>query len=206
MSQPHNTEFTDFRSNLSPEDLDKWFDGELPPKFNGPDEYTNTLWDSALWYPKGITWADINYAISKGVPFAKPKDLLMLPVFMVSVHLVRLVFEKFIGRPVGKWALGIIRSRTPPEKSFELEKLYEIEKEPKIMPQVDGWSEFRVKRWYRRRRNMDRPDRLKKFSETAWRFFYYFCVWCYGQVFVRNQSFVEDPYKCWESFPYQYPL
>ena len=130
----------------------------------------------------------------------------MLPVFMVGVHLVRLIFEKFIGKPLGKWALGIIRTRTKPETCDELEQLYKQNKDPKNFPSINGWSEFRVKRWYRRRRNADRPDRLKKFSETSWRFFYYFFMWSYGQFFVRNQSFVEDPYKCWESFPYQYHL
>merc|ERR1712178_16600 len=204
MTQKVNTNFVDFRSNLRQEELDKWFGGELPPKFNGPDRYTNTLWDSALWYPRGISWRDIEYAISKGVPFAKPSDLLMLPVFMVGVHLVRLIFEKFIGKPLGKWALGIIRTRTKPETCDELEQLYTQNKDPKNFPSINGWSELRVKRWYRRRRNADRPGRLKKFSETSWRFFYYFFMWSYGQFFVRKQSFVEDPYKCWESFPYQY--
>jgi len=194
----------DFRDNLSQEDIDTWFNGEKPPKFDGIDEFTGTWLDSKLWYPAGISWEDINYAISKGIPFAKPTDLIMLPVFMVGIHLVRLVFEHFIGKPLGMWALGIIRTRSPPEKSDKLEVLYKKEKEPKSFPEIENWSKFRVKRWYRRRRNMDRPDRLKKFSETTWRFFYYFFMWTYAQVFVRYQGFVTDSYKCWESFPYQY--
>ena len=33
----------DFRDNLAQEDIDRWFGGELPPKFSGDDEYSKSL-------------------------------------------------------------------------------------------------------------------------------------------------------------------
>ena len=75
----------DWRQNIAEKDLEA-MGGIWPPKYEGVSKWDGTLWDSKLWYPKGITWEDVEWAAKRGVSLAQPRDLYMLPFVLKITH------------------------------------------------------------------------------------------------------------------------
>lgn len=46
--------------------------------------------------------------------------------------------------------------------------LYHVQAEVELLARQTGLSGRQVERWFRRRRNQDRPSLLKKFREARW--------------------------------------
>ena len=123
-----------------------------------------------------------------------------------SPSFFRFFYEKWIGRPLAHICLGKLANRRNPEPNDELEKNY-LSSASKKTPQnphiPTGWTPARVAVWYRRRRNMDRPDLIKKFSETSYRFVFYVFVWFYGVWALHDKIWLYDTLQCWVDFPFQ---
>ncbi|XP_068955768.1 ceramide synthase 4-like isoform X2 [Petaurus breviceps papuanus] len=60
-----------------------------------------------------------------------------------------------------------------------------------------------VQRWFRHRRNQERPLLSMKFSEACWKFIVYFSCFFGGLLTVYNEPWFWKPELCWEGFPKQ---
>lgn len=173
---------------------------------NAPSKYDGTFWDNKYWYPPALSWELVEKARAEGHTLAYPNDLKFVFPYIIAILIFRFLFERLIGIPFAKYCLGTLAHRRSPEECEKLEKLY-INAKNKSTPEnpfiPDGWTPARVARWYRRRRNMDRPDMVKKFSETSYRFFCYVFLWGYGLWALHDKIWVYDTVQCWVNFPFQ---
>uniref|UniRef100_A0A8C9II34 Ceramide synthase 2 n=1 Tax=Piliocolobus tephrosceles TaxID=591936 RepID=A0A8C9II34_9PRIM len=99
------------------------------------------------------------------------------------------------------------RLRAPPNAT--LEHFYLTSgKQPKqveveLLSRQSGLSGRQVERWFRRRRNQDRPSLLKKFREASWRFTFYLIAFIAGMAVIVDKPWFYDMKKVWEGYPIQ---
>ena len=185
----------------------------------------NSFFDAAQMCPPLVLdppppprWAILDDARNYGLTIARPKDLYYYPIFVAILYLARILFTRIIANPIANY---LIPPRTPPEKCQKLEKIWKLNQKEiqnkkfnelsiSRTDRPENWSDLRVQRWFRRKRNAERQTRAKKFRESLWRFSYFFGMSCYGYfAFVRDSSspqekenWVKNPQAVWESFPY----
>lgn len=171
-------------------------------------QYDSTFWSNSIWWPNnsGITWEQLSKAEKAGYSLAQPRDLCYLPIYILAFYVLRILVTKYIGLPFGIWCLGDIRKRVPPERNDELESIYVKLPAGNTMPEnlhiSDDWSTIRIKRWFRRRRNQDRVDRLRKFTESFWRFIVYFYFSSHSIYYFWNKPWRSEAVNVWVDFPY----
>ncbi|KAF3856613.1 hypothetical protein F7725_017336 [Dissostichus mawsoni] len=71
-----------------------------------------------------------------------------------------------------------------------------------LSKQLD-WEVRKVQRWFRNRRNQDKPSTHTKFCESMWRFTFYLCIFTYGLRFLWQTPWMWDTRHCWYGYPYQ---
>uniref|UniRef100_A0A8C5QG80 Ceramide synthase 2 n=1 Tax=Leptobrachium leishanense TaxID=445787 RepID=A0A8C5QG80_9ANUR len=115
----------------------------------------------------------------------------------------------FVASPLGR-ALGVkdkVRLRVA--SSPTLEKFYvQTSKHPKRtdlenLSQVSNVTVRQVERWFRRRRNQDRPSLQKKFREASWRFTFYLLAFIAGLAVLVDKPWFHDLREVWKDFPKQ---
>ena len=184
--------------------------------------YDGTFWDNSFWYPPGdhMSWEQFEDAdTNQGIKLARPKDLFNCIYYIGFILLFRLFYEKFIGRPLAKYFLGRKSQRKLPAECQPLELLYLTNKStPNLTSSVfvnfyqKNIEEFKkagltnnrkISNWYKRRRNLERPDLVKKFSETSYRFIWYVFLWFWSVYALYDKPWLYDTIQCWIGFPYQ---
>uniref|UniRef100_A0A9R1SH54 Ceramide synthase 3b n=2 Tax=Cyprinus carpio TaxID=7962 RepID=A0A9R1SH54_CYPCA len=165
------------------------------------------FWWDRLWLPRPVMWADLQD--SEGRVYARASHLyITLPVAVLLLGL-RALYERLIAVPVAE-ALGVkdkIRMRA--SHNPILEKYYKTHSKNPTQADIKGvckklgWSERQVERWFRRRRNQDRPGLLKKFKEASWRFAFYLCSSFGGVLALYDKPWFYDLREVWAGFPKQ---
>ncbi|KAL1267420.1 hypothetical protein QQF64_032783, partial [Cirrhinus molitorella] len=117
---------------------------------------------------------------------------LLAPAQPFCMFMIRLVFERFIARPC---ALGLKIQANGPQKAQPnaiLEKVFTaITKHPDekrlegLSKQLD-WDVRTIQRWFRQRRNQEKPSTLARFCESMWRFTFYLYIFTYGVRFLKK--------------------
>ncbi|KAF4792734.1 Ceramide synthase 5 [Turdus rufiventris] len=133
------------------------------------------FWNERFWLPHNVTWADLaGEAGPPGSGLQYPRAAHVLSAFPLALGIfaVRLLFERFIAKPCAI-NLGIQESgphRAQPNAI--LEKVFtSITKSPDgkrlegLSKQLD-WDVRKIQRWFRHRRNQDKPTTLTKFCES----------------------------------------
>ncbi|XP_066061679.1 ceramide synthase 4-like isoform X1 [Chamaea fasciata] len=165
------------------------------------------LWQHEFWLPPGITWEDMQE--SEDTRYPQPRDLLLSIPFALILVVIRYAFERAIALPLST-KLGVRDKQRPKaQPNPVLETFYSTRhKNPEegelisLAKQCD-LPERKVEKWFRRRRNMDRPSLSKKFSEACWRFTFYIISFFTGLAVLYNKPWLWDHRECWTGYPQQ---
>ncbi|KAA0702885.1 Ceramide synthase 2 [Triplophysa tibetana] len=166
---------------------------------------SEVFWQERLWFPEGLGWADLEDR--DGRVYAKPRDLWVAVPIAIMFLLIRQVFERFVATPLALM-LGvkeIVRRRVAYNQTLESHYCNESKKPTQSsvvkMCKETGWTERHVQRWFRRRRNQDRPNVLKKFCEACWRFTFYLLSFIGGLYALIDKPWLYDLEEMWKGFP-----
>ncbi|XP_016104633.1 ceramide synthase 6-like isoform X2 [Sinocyclocheilus grahami] len=148
------------------------------------------FWNERFWLPHNVTWADLKN--TDEATFPQAEDLYLACPLACCMFMIRLVFERFIARPC---ALGLKIQASGPQKAQPnaiLEKVFTaITKHPDekrlegLSKQLD-WDVRTIQRWFRQRRNQEKPSTLARFCESMWRFTFYLYIFTYGVRFLKK--------------------
>uniref|UniRef100_F7F9V3 Ceramide synthase 6 n=1 Tax=Monodelphis domestica TaxID=13616 RepID=F7F9V3_MONDO len=165
------------------------------------------FWNERFWLPHNVTWADLKN--TEEATFPQAEDLYLAFPLAFFIFMVRLVFERFIAKPC---ALGLNIQANGPQKAQPnaiLEKVFTaITKHPDekrlegLSKQLD-WDVRSIQRWFRQRRNQEKPSTLTRFCESMWRFTFYLYVFTYGVRFLKKTPWLWNTKQCWYNYPYQ---
>ncbi|XP_075632511.1 ceramide synthase 4 isoform X7 [Balearica regulorum gibbericeps] len=165
------------------------------------------LWQHEFWLPPGITWEDMQE--SEDVRYPQPRDLLLSIPFALILVVIRYAFERAIALPLSS-KLGVRDKQRPKaQPNPMLETFYSTRcKNPEegelitLAKQCD-LPVRKVERWFRRRRNTDRPSLSKKFCEACWRFTFYIISFFTGLAVLYDKPWLWDHRECWTGYPQQ---
>ncbi|XP_019336037.1 ceramide synthase 6 isoform X1 [Alligator mississippiensis] len=165
------------------------------------------FWNERFWLPHNVTWADLKS--TEEAAFPQAEELYLAFPLAFCIFMIRLVFERFIAKPC---ALALKVQANGPQKAQPnaiLEKVFTaITKHPDekrlegLSKQLD-WDVRSIQRWFRQRRNQEKPSTLTKFCESTWRFTFYLYIFSYGVRFLKKASWLWNTRQCWAGYPYQ---
>ncbi|KAG2459665.1 CERS6 synthase, partial [Polypterus senegalus] len=164
------------------------------------------FWNERFWLPHNVTWADLKN--TEEATFPQAEDLYLAFPLAFCIFMIRLVFERFIARPC---ALGLKIQANGPQKAQHnaiLEKVFTAitkanEKRLEGLSKQLDWDVRTIQRWFRQRRNQEKPSTLSRFCESMWRFTFYLYIFTYGVRFLKKTSWLWDTRDCWYNYPYQ---
>ncbi|KAM8986749.1 ceramide synthase 4 [Ara ararauna] len=165
------------------------------------------LWHHEFWLPPGITWEDMQE--SEDVHYPQPRDLLLSIPFALILVVIRRVFERTIALPLSS-KLGVRDKQRPKaQPNPVLETFYTTRCKNPGEGELLGLAKQcdlplrKVERWFRRRRNTDRPSLSKKFCEACWRFTFYISSFITGLAVLYDKPWLWDHRECWTGYPQQ---
>ncbi|KAF7686285.1 hypothetical protein HF521_015647 [Silurus meridionalis] len=151
------------------------------------------FWNERLWFPAGLGWADLQDRDGRIYP--KGSDLwVTLPIALVFL-IIRQIFERTVALRLAS-VMGVkekVRVRADPNPTLEsffcTSSKHPGQSVVESLSKQTGFSQQQVQRWFRRRRNQERPNQLKKFREASWRFTFYLLafllVWLFSLTDVE---------------------
>ncbi|XP_021567337.1 ceramide synthase 6-like [Carlito syrichta] len=150
------------------------------------------FWNERFWLPHNVTWADLKN--TEEATFPQAEDLYLAFPLAFCIFMVRLLFERFVAKPCAI-ALNIQTSGPQiAQPNAILEKVFTaITKHPDekrlegLSKQLD-WDVRSIQRWFRQRRNQEKPSTLTRFCESMWKFSFYLYVFTYGVRFLKKQD------------------
>ncbi|NWX41933.1 CERS2 synthase, partial [Steatornis caripensis] len=175
------------------------------------------FWWERLWLPANLTWADLEDR--DGRVYAKASDLyITLPLAFLFL-VVRHLFETYVATPLAGLLNVKEKIRLKATPNAVLERFYAATtKHPKqdlmsicfttrndveMLSKKSGCTVRQVERWFRRRRNQDRPSLLKKFREASWRFTFYLIAFIAGMAVIVDKPWFYDLREVWKGYPIQ---
>uniref|UniRef100_A0A8C5LP24 Ceramide synthase 5 n=1 Tax=Leptobrachium leishanense TaxID=445787 RepID=A0A8C5LP24_9ANUR len=166
------------------------------------------FWNERFWLPQNVTWADLADT-EAGEQYPRATHILSAFPIALGIFAVRLLFERLIAKPcalrVGIQDLGPRRAQPNAilEKVFmSITKCPDGKRLEGLSKQLD-WDARKIQRWFRHRRNQDKPSTLTKFCESMWRFTFYLYIFSYGVRFLWSTPWFWDTRQCWYNYPYQ---
>uniref|UniRef100_A0A3B3ZA48 Homeobox domain-containing protein n=1 Tax=Periophthalmus magnuspinnatus TaxID=409849 RepID=A0A3B3ZA48_9GOBI len=160
------------------------------------------LWADWIWFPEGHGWADFQDR-SDGKVFPQMSDLWTTLPIALCFLLVRPLFERTIAGPLAA-LLGVrdkprvCASANPTlESYFRSTSKHPSQSSLERLSKQTGVSVRQVQRWFRRRRNQDRPSKVKKFQEASWRFTFYLGAFFAGLAVLVDVSKPLLPSQYW---------
>ncbi|XP_019480856.1 PREDICTED: ceramide synthase 2 isoform X2 [Hipposideros armiger] len=165
------------------------------------------FWWERLWLPVNLTWADLEDR--DGRVYAKASDLYVTLPLALLFLIIRYFFELYVATPLAALLNVKEKTRLRASPNPTLEHFYlNNGKHPKqveveLLSRQSGLSGRQVERWFRRRRNQDRPSLLKKFREASWRFTFYLIAFIAGMAVIVDKPWFYDMKKVWEGYPIQ---
>lgn len=165
------------------------------------------FWSDRFWLPENVSWADLEHP-PPGVEYPRLGHLVCVLPLAVGVFLLRKLFERLVAKPCAhilQIEAGVPRRAQP---NAVLEKLYQS-KTSLDTRQLEGlskqldWDVRKIQRWFRVRRNQDRPSMQTKFCESMWRFTFYLMTFLYSMNHLWVTPWMWDTRHCWYNYPFQ---
>ncbi|XP_041655260.1 ceramide synthase 5-like isoform X2 [Cheilinus undulatus] len=165
------------------------------------------LWSERFWLPENVSWADLE-SPPPGVEYPRLKHIFIALPLAVGVFLLRQLFERLVAKPCAhilQIQAGVPRRA---QSSDVLERVYQSKACPDTR-QLEGlskqldWDVRKIQRWFRVRRNQDRPSTQKKFCESMWRFTFYLGIFMYAIRHLWVSPWMWDTRHCWYNYPFQ---
>ncbi|XP_063003374.1 ceramide synthase 4-like [Elgaria multicarinata webbii] len=165
------------------------------------------LWAHEFWLPPGFTWEDMKE--TEEIRYPQPRHLLLsIPLALLLVA-IRFIFERKVAIPLSR-KMGLreeVRRKAAPNPILEAfyatcrrgpkeEELSGLAKRCDLQPR-------QVERWFRYRRNEDRPSLTKKFCEASWFGAFDLISFCVGLAVLYDKPWFWDPQECWVGYPQQ---
>ncbi|XP_015281110.1 PREDICTED: ceramide synthase 5 [Gekko japonicus] len=167
------------------------------------------LWNERFWLPANVTWADLERE-SAGDGEVYPRAAHVLSAFPMAVVLLALrrVFERFIAKPCAihfgvQDKLHRVQPNAILEKVFtSITKCPDARRLEGLSKQLD-WDVRKIQRWFRHRRNQDKPPVFTKFCESMWKFTFYIFMFSFGLRVLWSSPWFWDTRQCWYNYPFQ---
>uniref|UniRef100_A0A8D3AEE1 Ceramide synthase 5 n=1 Tax=Scophthalmus maximus TaxID=52904 RepID=A0A8D3AEE1_SCOMX len=132
--------------------------------------FSDWFWNERFWLPENATWAELEHP-PPGAEYPRVRHVLYALPLSVGVFLLRLLFERLVAKPCAhilQIQAGVPRRAQP---NAVLERLYRSKTSPDTR-QLEGlskqldWDVRKIQRWFRIRRDQDRPSTQTKFCES----------------------------------------
>lgn len=161
------------------------------------------IWDPNFWLPQGSSWKEI----FEYTRFDFYSLVLLCSMCAVVIYIIRIIFEKYIASPIGKYFN--IKERELFKANHILEPYFDknriITDSVVLLISKDTGIEFdEVKNWLRIRRAVNKPSQLEKFNESAWKFTFYLSMWIFGLYVLYDKEWTWDTRKAWVNYPRQH--
>ncbi|XP_047239927.1 ceramide synthase 2a [Girardinichthys multiradiatus] len=163
------------------------------------------IWADWIWFPEGHGWDDLKD--HDGKVFPKTRDLWAVFPVALCFLVIRQIFEQTIALPLAS-LMGvrdkhrICASPNPIlESHFCSKSKHPTQSSIEGLSKQTGSSVRQVQRWFRQRRNQDRPSKLRKFQEASWRFTFYLLAFFAGLAVLIDKPWFHDVKMVWENFP-----
>ncbi|CAL8137608.1 unnamed protein product [Orchesella dallaii] len=194
------------------------------PTRNG--SYTNNETDFDIHQNASTSWRDFDPILDEKIiiveenfnvnSIPKTGEMAYWLVAAIGLILIRRVVERNFLKPLGI-SLGIKEKNRPvanipcrdpsavqsldqayfsSSKQVSNQKIFELSKQT-------GLSQREVERWLRKRRALDKPSTLIKFSESGWRFICYVISASFGYAVLRNKPWFMSIEECFKDHPHQ---
>ena len=168
------------------------------------------FWSDRIWLPEPITWTDIENFEAEGNSISKARDLFVIPLYACVLLVLRYIFEATAGSWLAKQFNIRNAKKIIPVKNATLESAYAKSRKLTrdttlhLLKELDSdWSERKVERWFRHKRNLAKLPAVRKFTETFWRFAFYTVIYTYGTVTLMEQAWFSNHDHCWTDYPLQ---
>ncbi|XP_026084633.1 ceramide synthase 2-like isoform X2 [Carassius auratus] len=191
---------------------------------------SEVFWQERLWFPEGLGWADLEdrdgqvYAKARDLWVALPIAVLFLVIRQVFERYVATPLASLLGLKetvrrrvthnlmLESYYCNTTKNPTPVRmlqptlsqehtSSLSAVCVCALQGSVEKLSEQTGWTERQVQRWFRRRRNQDRPNLLKKFCEASWRFAFYLLAFIGGLVALIDKPWLYDLKEMWKGFP-----
>ncbi|XP_043946548.1 ceramide synthase 2-like isoform X2 [Protopterus annectens] len=164
------------------------------------------LWCEEYWLPPGISWKDMTE--TDDIHYPQPRHLFFSVIFGLVFIVLRHLFERYVAIPLSQHMGVKEKSRLRAFANPVLETFYRKRRIPDkaelfCLSRQCNIPCQKVERWFRRRRNQDRPGITKKFCEASWRFSFYFFAFFGGLSMLFNKPWFWDQRECWTGYPQQ---
>ncbi|KAF0036151.1 ceramide synthase 5-like [Scophthalmus maximus] len=169
--------------------------------------FSDWFWNERFWLPENATWAELEHP-PPGAEYPRVRHVLYALPLSVGVFLLRLLFERLVAKPCAhilQIQAGVPRRAQP---NAVLERLYRSKTSPDTR-QLEGlskqldWDVRKIQRWFRIRRDQDRPSTQTKFCESMWRFTFYLGIFIYAICHLWVSPWMWDTRHCWYNYPFQ---
>jgi len=134
-------------------------------------------------------------------------DVTMMLFYAIFILFIRLIYENSFAVSLATF-FGIQNKQRTLEPNDLFEKMYKRNKTPssKEIKEISKKSDLKIQQvdlWFKRRRNLDRASKIKKFKETSWRFIFYTIIFVFGFKTVYQEPWFWDLKQCWIGYPNQ---
>uniref|UniRef100_H2ZRD2 Homeobox domain-containing protein n=1 Tax=Ciona savignyi TaxID=51511 RepID=H2ZRD2_CIOSA len=165
------------------------------------ESFSKWFWNDWFWLPEGHSFKNMK----PDGRFAQPLDLIYLLGWGVAICCIRKIFEFCFSNKIAR-VMGVSNKLARPPEIPVLDAQFELTSQPsdaiiaELCKKVD-MTQRDVERWFRKRRNFEKPDMVKKLGEASWRFCFYAFVFIYGVVTLHDAPWVWDTEHCWIGYP-----
>lgn len=136
------------------------------------------------------------------------KHIILVSSMLASIiYLIRLIFEKFVATPIGKYFNVADRVIYKPNSVLETyyAKNRVITDSVVLLISKDTGIEFEeCKNWLKARRDFNKPSQLEKWNESAWKFTFYLVMWFFGLYILHDKTWIWETQTAWTNWPKQY--